>query len=197
MAITYTNRKRETYTLFRSETKTGKYRYYFAKTSTMGEPCEEIPEGFEIRESPNGIVSLARKRPGLFHQAEIDMIRAEVEKHPQAEQYQVYVKPDRMIIYERVGPDAGDIAGIFERYGMPVSQDKERELQHILDASVRFEGVLRFVHSGESDPTFVVERWGCLGGIDDWILVDSGNALEKLAHKTIPLLGTDAFYDLF
>ena len=44
--------------------------------------------------------------------------------------------------------------------------------------------------------TFAVERWGYLGGIEDWNNVDYGNDLEKLAQKTIPLLGNDAFYGL-
>ena len=30
--------------------------------------------------------------------------------------------------------------------------------------------------------------------MDDWMYVDSGNSLEELATKTIPLLGTNAFY---
>lgn len=197
MAITYTNRKGKTYTLFRSKTKTGKYRYYFAKTSTKGEPCGEIPEGYEIRESPNGIVSLAKKRPGLFRQAEIDTIKAEVERHPKNEKYQVYVKPDRIVIYEQMGPSVDDVIGIFEGHGMTTSQDKENELRDILDEGARFEGVLRFVRSSGPDRTFAVERWSYLGGIDDWIFVDSGNDLEKLAQKTVPLLGTDAFYDLY
>ncbi|MGM0375120.1 MAG: hypothetical protein ACQEQQ_11960 [Chloroflexota bacterium] len=62
MAVTYTNRKGSTYTLYRTETKTGKDRYYFAKSSSKGEPCETIPGGFGIRESPNGLVSLAKIR---------------------------------------------------------------------------------------------------------------------------------------
>jgi len=48
MAVTYPNQKGETYTLFRSETKIGKDRYYFAKASTKDDPCGEIPPGVKI-----------------------------------------------------------------------------------------------------------------------------------------------------
>jgi hypothetical protein len=62
MAITYTNRKGKTYHLCRGTTKTGKPCYYFAR-EPKGEPVEQIPDGYEIRESVNGVVSLAKTRP--------------------------------------------------------------------------------------------------------------------------------------
>ena len=58
MNVTYTNRKGYTYYLCRGTTKTGKPRYYFAR-EPKGDPVEQIPEGYEIRESVNGILVLA------------------------------------------------------------------------------------------------------------------------------------------
>ena len=66
MSITHTNRKGVTFCLGRSVTKTGKPRYFFAREPAKGEPVEAIPEGYEIVESVNGVVSLAKVRPALI-----------------------------------------------------------------------------------------------------------------------------------
>ncbi len=61
MTVTYTNRKGRKYYLHRGVTKTGKPRYYFSRKE-KGELVDEIPTGYEINESVNGIVSLAKLR---------------------------------------------------------------------------------------------------------------------------------------
>ena len=80
MPITYTNRKGVTYYLCRGVTKTSKPRYYFAR-EPKSEPVEQIPEGFKISESVNGIVSLVRDRPALIQPEEaryLETIKANV-----------------------------------------------------------------------------------------------------------------------
>jgi len=197
MPITYTNRKGTTYTLFRSETKTGKHRYYFAKSSTKGVPCDNIPDAFEIRESVNGIVSLAKKRPRLILQSEIDLIKGILEEHPDSDDYRIHVKPDRIVIYERIGPDPDEIISIFERHGVAVLANARGRLKANQDKHANYDGVIRFILSDESDRRFEVERMCYLSGIDDWIYIGSGTSLAKLAQDIIPLLGTDDFYDLY
>jgi hypothetical protein len=59
MPVSYTNRKGLTYTLYRGQTKTGKPRYYFGREGqSQGEPVTELPPGFTISESVNGIEAL-------------------------------------------------------------------------------------------------------------------------------------------
>ncbi len=66
MPVSYTNRKGVTYTLYRGQTRTGKPRYYFGLPAhSQGEPVMEIPPGFTISESVNGVVSLVKDRPSL------------------------------------------------------------------------------------------------------------------------------------
>ncbi|OLE34930.1 MAG: hypothetical protein AUG45_03005 [Ktedonobacter sp. 13_1_20CM_3_54_15] len=63
MPVSYTNRKGVTYTLYRGQTRTGKPRYYFGLPAhSQGEPVMEIPPGFTISESVNGVVSLVKDR---------------------------------------------------------------------------------------------------------------------------------------
>src|SRR2546425_4524512 len=106
MPISYTNRKGLTYTLYRGQTKTGKPRYYFGRTGQgQGEPVTELPPGFTISESVNGVVSLVKDRPSPIQPEEVVAVEAAVQQHPEARRYRVAVKNDRIEIYERVGPD--------------------------------------------------------------------------------------------
>src|SRR2546425_12083054 len=75
MPVSYTNRKGLTYTLYRGQTKTGKPRYYFGRAGqSQGEPVMEIPPGFVISESVNGVVSLVKDRPSPIRPEEVAAI---------------------------------------------------------------------------------------------------------------------------
>ena len=77
MPSTYTNRKGVTFYLCQGVTKTGKTRYYFAR-QPKGDPVEAIPAGYLIRESVNGVVSLAKSEPHLIDPHEVDAIEQAV-----------------------------------------------------------------------------------------------------------------------
>jgi hypothetical protein len=72
-------------------TKTGKPRYYFSRErqSTM---LTEIPQGYEIRESVNGVVSLTKMRRREISDGEISAVMAAVRMHPNASRYRVDTK---------------------------------------------------------------------------------------------------------
>ncbi len=70
MPVTYTNRKGHTYYLCQGMTITGKLRYYFARQPKDGAP-DQIPDGYRISESVNGIVSLVIDRPQLILPQEV------------------------------------------------------------------------------------------------------------------------------
>src|SRR5438309_5554704 len=112
MPVSYTNRKGLTYTLYRGQTRTGKPRYYFGRTSQgKGEPVTELPPGFTISESVNGVVSLVKDRPSLIQPEEVAAIEVAVQQHPQARRYRVAVKHDQIEIYEQAGPDYEELLG--------------------------------------------------------------------------------------
>src|SRR5438874_5440529 len=106
MPVSYTNRKGLTYTLYRGQTKTGKPRYYFGRAGqSQGEPVTELPPGYTISESVNGVVSLVKDRPSLIQPEEVAAVEAVVQQRPDARRYRVTVKHDRIEIYEQSGPD--------------------------------------------------------------------------------------------
>src|SRR5712692_3266488 len=119
MPVSYTNRKGLTYTLYRGQTKTGKPRYYFGRAGQgQGEPVTELPPGFTISESVNGVVSLVKDRPSLIQPEEVAAIEAAVQQHPEARRYRVAVKHDRIEIYEQVGPDYAALFGELRSFGV-------------------------------------------------------------------------------
>ncbi len=71
--IIYVNRKGYTYYLCEIVTKTGKCRYAFARKPT-GRAIFYLPEGYEIIESPNGVVSLRKIRQSPISSEEVQAV---------------------------------------------------------------------------------------------------------------------------
>lgn len=195
MPVTYTNRKDVTYYLCRGTTKTGKPRYYFAR-EPKGEPVEEIPEGWEIRESVNGIVSLAKKRPQQIAPEEVATVEEAVQRHPKSHNYRVDTKGNQIVVYERVGPDMEDLLGVFERVGFPVMPDVGARLREETERRARFTPVVRFTLQDEAERIFTVERM-TYRGEGGWMDLHHYGPIEMLARAVIPKLDTDAFFELY
>ncbi|NTU63901.1 MAG: hypothetical protein HGB05_11010, partial [Chloroflexi bacterium] len=192
MPITYTNRKGFTYYLCRGATKTGKPRYYFAR-EVQDEPVEQIPEGYTISESVNGIVSLSKTQASQLRADEINAVKAAVARHPKRNKYRVNARPKRIEIYESVGPDAetlianlGSLFPIFPGTASRLSADMERHAQ--------FTPVLRFTLIDADTRAFDAERMCYLGSIDDFIHIGYG-PLEPMASDIIVTLGTEEFFE--
>jgi hypothetical protein len=194
MQVTYTNRKGKTYYLCQGVGKTGRPYYYFAR-EPKGTPVEQIPEGFEIRESVNGFLSLARVRPVHIREGEKTTVEAAIQRHPKAHNYRVDVKGKEIVVYERVGPDMEDLMPMMRRLGA-VSSERLQAVREVLDEGARFSPEMRFVLLDEEKRTFQTERWCYLGSIDDWIGIGRSGSLKQLARRFVPMLGTQALFDI-
>ena len=195
MPITYTNRKGVTYCLCRGITKTGKPRYYFAR-EPKGEPLEEIPEGFRISESVNGIVSLVRDLPAQILPEESAAVEAALQQHPKSRKYRISVKHNRIQVYEQIGANAEELATALAQKGLESPGLADR-LRAKMERYAQFTPVLRFVLTDPERRIFRVERMCCLSSIDDWIEVGETGPLDRLARRVIPKLGTNEFFELF
>src|SRR6266581_2548656 len=198
MPVSYTNRKGVTYTLYRGQTRTGKPRYYFGRPGQgQGEPVTELPPGFTISESVNGVVSLAKDRPALIQPEEVAAVEAAVQQHPEARRYRVAVKGNRIEIYEQVGPDYNALVSelhlpVLSRPGLA------EELRALEERHAHYTSVLRFTLLDPKQRLFSVERMCYLGSIDGWLeLHGQTGPVAKLAHALIPTLGTEQFYELW
>jgi hypothetical protein len=194
MPITYTNRKGFTYTLCRGITKTGKPRYYFSR-EPKDEPVEQIPEGYAISESVNGIVSLSKERPSQLQVEEVETVNAALARHPLKRKYRVGLKSNRIDIYELVGPDSQDMGAMLKEMGFPEAVTSEH-LHRSIDDYAQFTPVMRFTLIDTDQRTFGAERMCYRGSIDDFIDIDSG-PISVLAKRLIPKLGTEQFFELF
>jgi hypothetical protein len=196
MPVTYTNRKGHTYYLCLGKTKTGKMRYYFARELKEGSP-DQIPEGYKISESVNGVVSLVKEGPQLIMPQEVASVEAVLVRHPKSRDYRVAFKNNQIVIYERLGPDIDKLSAIFGKISALQSDMVKMRLQEQLDNMARFRPILRFILIDPEERKYRSERWSYMGDINGWIDIGESGKLEKLVRRLIPKLGTDDFFELF
>jgi len=55
---------------------------------------------------------------------------------------------------------------------------------------------MRFSLLDQETRVFQTERWCYLGSIDDWIDIGPSSSLYLLAQRFIPLLGSDALFEV-
>jgi hypothetical protein len=197
MPVSYTNRKGVTYTLYRGQTKTGKPRYYFGRPDQgQSEPVTELPPGYTIIESVNGVVSLTKDHPALIGPEEVAAVESTVQQHPEAHRYRVAIKGNRIEVYEQVGPDYNELARDLHLPSLSRPGLAE-ELRALEERYARFTPVLRFILLDQARRLFGVQRMSSLGGIDDWLELGQTGPVAKLARAIIPTLGTEQFYELW
>jgi hypothetical protein len=198
MPVSYTNRKGMTYILYRGQTRNGKPRYHFGRPGqSHGEPVTEIPPGYTISESVNGVVFLVKDRPALIQPEEVEAVEAAVQQHPEARRYRVAVKGKRIEVYEQVGPDYNAL--VSELHLPDLSRPGlAEELRALEERHAHYTPVLRFTLLDPKQRLFSVERMCSLGSIDGWLeLHGQTGPVAKLASALIPTLGTEQFYELW
>lgn len=187
MPITHTNRKGWTYTLCQGSTKTGKPRYFFAR-EPKGEVLDAVPEGCRIEESVNGVVSLVKERPTLIEPEESAAVEAALKLHPHGGNYRVTTKDNQIIVHEGLGAELGALFAVMGRTG--------QEAQAFQLRSTRYTPIMRFVLYDHDKRLFGAERWHFSGSIDAWFGIGRMGRLDTLARALIPVLGTEAYFEL-
>ncbi len=176
MSVTYTSRKGKTYTLCKITTKTGKPRYFFARNPKGRQMVEELPEGWEIRESVEGIVSLARHQPEDITNREIAVVREAIYRYAEISRYRLDIRSNHIDIYERVPP---------EEIAMKPGEQRRYP---------RHAPLLRFILTDERERAFRVQRWCYLGYVDDWIDVGTSGSIEEVTQIWVSRLDTEALF---
>jgi hypothetical protein len=197
VAITYTNRKGVTYTLYRGQASTGKPRYYFGHVDKgQGEPVLELPSGFKISESVNGVVSLVKERPSLILQVEKGVIVEVMDEHPQSNRYQVVVKQDRIEIYENSSPDFDALLDALHISG-PSRLGLAEQLYATEERHAHYAPVMRFTLLDPEQRRFGAERMCYRSSVNGWLKLVHTGPLTQLAHTLIPTLGREQFFELY
>ena len=197
MPVTYTNRKGYTYYLCQGLTKKGNPRYFFSRT-LKDTVLEEIPQGYEIRESVNGNVSLAKIRPVELLDSEIRAVQEALNAHPKARLYRKDVKPRQITIYESLGADIGHLSKPLKRLlgSEAQTQDLMQQIQEEEYTRAQFSPVMRFTLTDDEHRFFVAERMCYRGSVEDWIEIEIDKTIDELCARLISKLGTEGFFDL-
>jgi hypothetical protein len=194
MAICYTSRKGITYNLCKAATPSGKPRYFFARTP-KGELVEQIPAGYTISESVNGVVSLAKTRPSHIRPDEIATIQATLNCHSMGHYYRLNVRADQIEVYEPIGPTPDEIVADLLQLGL-VTHNPTDAAQTEFDQRAQFTPVLRFILIDAQTRQFRAERMCHRSQFDGWCNIHRVGQLKALANEIIPMLGTSAFFEL-
>lgn len=190
MPFTYTNRKGFTYYLCQTTTKTGKTRYYFAR-EPKDTPVEVLPDGYQVEESVNAVVSVVKASPKLVLPEELATVEAALKKLPKSHKYRATIKNKQIIIYESRGADFDEMAASIG-WSVPASLGQEFEERH-----AQFSPIMRFILENAEERIFSPQRWCFRGSIDDWIYILKPAKIEVLTKELIPTLGTDDFFELY
>ncbi|MBI4488529.1 MAG: hypothetical protein HY694_05550 [Deltaproteobacteria bacterium] len=198
MSLTYTNRKGQTYYLCQGLTKTGKSRYYFAR-EPKGVLASTIPDGYQVQENVNGIVSLAKTRPMVLSEEEINTVAMALQKHPNTSAYRMESKAKQITIYERMGTGLIALASTLTvelGIGNVLGNDRKRRLQEEEHRFGQFTPIMRFLLVDDQRRLFTAQRMCFRGSMEGWRSIEYNKSIAKLASGLIPTLGTEAFFEL-
>lgn len=190
MVFSHTNRKGRAYYLHQRQTKTGKTRYVFARTLGEG-AIDEVPEGYEVKENVNGVVSLAKMRPQLITDLERQAVRSAMAKLS-LDEYRVEARDNTVTVFEpqRRGSDILEACGDLSPFTPSAAWAKGWA------AKGNFHPALRFVLDDEQTRTFHVERM-TYRGEGGWSYPLGQGKIVNLARKYLPHLGKESFFDLY
>lgn len=190
----YTNRKGQTYYLHSGKTKTGKRRYFVAKTAGDG-VLDAVPSGFEVVESINGVVSVRRIDPDARSVPDTDLarVRAELGRHRHLRRHRADAVKGEIIVFEPIGGLPDEVADLLvATLQLTPSQLEQRRPE--LDKGVRYTPVLRLVPlDGRQYALFRMTYRG-EGGWSRWAI--ARGTIDALASKYLLYLGTEALFEL-
>lgn len=195
MPVTYTNCKNVTYSLGQTTTKTGKPRYTFSREPAK-QPVEQVPEGWEISESINGVVTLAKAKPKLILADELAVVEAQLRRLPKAARYRCEAKGNQIAIYENARPDMTKMMSEMIKQGMLIRPREAERLSQLEEDFAHFSPVMRFTLSDPEHRRFLAERM-VYRGEGYWRTVDQEGSIFELATRLVPTLGTEEFFELW
>jgi len=191
--LSYTNRKGRVYYLHAGRTKTGKRRYFFARTAGDG-VLTALPAGFEIVESINAVVSLRRIDPDACTVPEMDLarVRAELVRHPHLRRHRADAVKGTIMVFEPIGGLTDEIADhLVASFQLTPAQLEQR--RPVLEKGLQYTPVMRLVpvDRGRYELARMTYR-----GVGGWSSALARGPLQKLASTYLKQIGTPTFFDL-
>jgi hypothetical protein len=193
--VTYTNRRDQTFYLHQRCTRNGKICYRF-----IGEPGQggisKIPEGYEIVESVNGVVSLRKIKPRPITDLELGIVRRVLEKHPHLHRCRMDVKGKTIYVYEARKSTLFEntYRDSFLGWCSGWTTEKVGEYER---RNIDYDPVMRFVLVDRKARLFRIERMCYHSWHDGWLSLKQIGTLEQLAEEFLPHITRESFYELW
>ena len=188
-AFTHVNRLGVRFYLHEGKTKTGKPRYFFARDIRNG-TLVELPEGYEVSESINGVVSVRRKKPGevSIPPADVKVVEAAVERHRHLRSFKVRAIGNTIQVFEP-HPRPEELRAFAKTaYFMGRMENFVEERMK----KAQYAPVMKFEMEGDQ---YVVYRM-TYRGRGGWSWPLGTGKLENLVKKFLPAVGTEKFFEL-
>jgi hypothetical protein len=185
----YENRMGVRFFLHEGRTKTGKPKYFFAKTVRDGS-LTGMPEGFEVTESINGVVSVRKKKVGEVSvpPADVKLVEAALARHQHLRWYKARVAEGAIVVFEP-HPRPEELISFAEHAVFTgrvenFVEERMKKAQYVPVMKFEIEGddyaVLRMTYRGH-------------GG---WSYPLASGKLDALVKKFLPNVGTEKFSDI-
>ena len=190
----HTNRFGDIYYLHQGTTKTGKPRYFVARSVGAG-ALATMPEGYELSETLNGVVSVRRKlqRPSLVPRADVATVRTELARYPGLRRYAVDVRKDEIIIYEPERTLAPDVAELGRALGLRPRDSARRPEPPTW--RTRYAPVMKLAFAFIGVPGVYLAYRRSYSLESGWWALTHG-PLRVLLRRYLPVLGTEKFHEL-
>jgi hypothetical protein len=188
--LSYTNRHGRRYYLHAGRNKTGKLRYFVAKSPGAGR-LDTMPDGYEFAESTNGVVSVRRidRRGPQIPEWDVEIVCVEMARHGRLRYHRVECVRGEIVIFEPFSELMTLDAEHVRRSGI---RSNESALDH-LATHTRYAPVLKFVPCGSGDNAVHRMTYRGEGG---WSWSLAHGSLVELVGGFVGKIGTDAFFDL-
>lgn len=192
--LAYTSRLGERYFLHEGRTKTGKPKYFFAKTVREG-ALERMPVGWEVSESINGVVSVRRLPKGepRVPPEDVAFVESALAKREGLRWYRVRTDTSAIVVYEPYPTPEVVQASFQARTWRPRGYSRRSEEQYVEGKMRRaqYSPVMKFELEGKR---YTLHRM-TYRGHGGWSYGIESGTLQKVVRQ-LGKLGTEAFFEL-
>jgi len=189
LVLAYTNRKGDEYYLHQGLTKKARPKYFFSRKPD-GQLLDEIPEGYEIYENPNGLVFLRKAQPKIFSDEERTIVENAMKNYTDLEFYKIDVKRNAIIILLPL-QDVDGIKEVISQFSLKTPA----EINHTLQRIITFAPEMQLVLTDKEKRLFSLKRY-CYRGTGSWITLETSSDLKGLAKKYFKHLAKESVFDL-
>ena len=204
--FSHVSRNEKTYYIHQRISETGKISYYLSPNQ-KGNLVEMLPEGYEVYDHPSADQCFLRPiQPRLILEKEEQEITHNMKKDSDIKHYRVDIQKNTLVLYTpgEQKPFSDVFAKLFKTTVDPKLDKLPALLRAILpgmplereERFLKYHPMLRFTLIDEEKRIFAAERWCVLGGIEEWLNLNTTGNLPKLCRALFPHLDKESFYEL-